>query len=87
MPFDQFTEVLRVAFDDGGASGLHRGTLGVARVAALAGAERRTFLDTVARPRLDTLRRSPPTGPAVDRRCRLAVVRLACRLAENSVRA
>jgi tagatose-1,6-bisphosphate aldolase len=55
VPFDQFTEVLRVAFDDGGASGFIAGRSVWRESLALRGAERATFLDTVARPRLDTL--------------------------------
>ena len=55
VPFDQFTEVLRVAFDDGGASGFIAGRSVWRESLALSGAERTTFLDTVARPRLDTL--------------------------------
>jgi tagatose-1,6-bisphosphate aldolase len=55
VPFDQFTEVLRVAFDDGGASGFIAGRSVWRESLALQGAERQTFLDTVARPRLDTL--------------------------------
>ncbi len=57
VPFDQFTEVLQVAFDEGGASGLHRGSLGLARVAGRwPGPSVRSSWTTVARPRLDTLR-------------------------------
>jgi tagatose-1,6-bisphosphate aldolase len=55
VPFDQFTEVLRVAFDDGGASGFIAGRSVWRESLALKGAERDTFLDTIARPRLDTL--------------------------------
>jgi tagatose-1,6-bisphosphate aldolase len=57
VPFDQFTEVLRVAFDDGGASGFIAGRSVWRESLALQGAERQKFLDTVARPRLDTLQR------------------------------
>lgn len=56
VPFDQFTEVLQVAFDDGGASGFIAGRSVWRESLALSGPERQTFLDTVARPRLDTLR-------------------------------
>ena len=55
MPFDQFTEVLQVAFDDGGASGFIAGRSVWRESLPLQGAERQQFLDTVARPRLDTL--------------------------------
>jgi tagatose-1,6-bisphosphate aldolase len=55
VPFDEFTEVLRVAFDDGGASGFIAGRSVWRESLALQGSDRTTFLDTVARPRLDTL--------------------------------
>jgi tagatose-1,6-bisphosphate aldolase len=55
VPFEQFTDVLRVAFDEGGASGFIAGRSVWRESLALEGAERQTFLDTVARPRLDTL--------------------------------
>jgi tagatose-1,6-bisphosphate aldolase len=55
VPFEQFTDVLRVAFDDGGASGFIAGRSVWRESLALQGAERQVFLDTVARPRLDTL--------------------------------
>jgi tagatose-1,6-bisphosphate aldolase len=55
VPFDQFTDVLRVAFDDGGASGFIAGRSVWRESLALRGAERQAFLDTVAHPRLDTL--------------------------------
>jgi tagatose-1,6-bisphosphate aldolase len=56
VPFDQFTEVLRIAFDDGGASGFIAGRSVWRESLPLAGQARQEFLDTVARPRLDTLR-------------------------------
>ena len=56
VPFDRFTEVLQVAFDDGGASGFIAGRSVWRESLPLAGAARQEFLDTVARPRLDTLR-------------------------------
>jgi tagatose 1,6-diphosphate aldolase/sulfofructosephosphate aldolase len=56
VPFDRFTEVLQVAFDDGGASGFIAGRSVWRESLALEGRERQAFLDTVARPRLDTLR-------------------------------
>jgi tagatose-1,6-bisphosphate aldolase len=56
VPFDQFTEVLQVAFDVGGASGFIAGRSVWRESLALGGAERQVFLDSVARPRLDTLR-------------------------------
>jgi tagatose 1,6-diphosphate aldolase/sulfofructosephosphate aldolase len=56
VPFDQFTEVLRVAFDDGGASGFIAGRSVWRESLPLAGPARQEFLDTIALPRLDTLR-------------------------------
>ena len=56
VPFAEFTEVLRVAFDDGGASGFIAGRSVWRESLPLAGAERQAFLNAVARPRLDTLR-------------------------------
>jgi tagatose-1,6-bisphosphate aldolase len=56
VPFDHFTEVLQVAFDDGGASGFIAGRSVWRESLPLAGQARQQFLDTVARPRLDTLR-------------------------------
>ena len=55
VPFDQFTEVLKVAFDDGGASGFIAGRSVWRESLPLAGADRASFLDTVARDRLATL--------------------------------
>lgn len=70
VPFDDFTEVLRVAFDDGGASGFIAGRSVWRESLPLAGRARQEFLDTVARPRLETLRtvaadRARPWGEAV----------------------
>jgi tagatose-1,6-bisphosphate aldolase len=56
VPFEEFTDVLRVAFEDGGASGFIAGRSVWRESLALTGRERQDFLDTVARPRLDTLR-------------------------------
>jgi tagatose-1,6-bisphosphate aldolase len=56
VPFDEFTKVLQVAFDEGGASGFIAGRSVWRESLALEGHERQVFLDTVARPRLDTLR-------------------------------
>jgi tagatose-1,6-bisphosphate aldolase len=56
VPFDQFTEVLRVAFDDGGASGFIAGRSVWQESVALGEAERQIFLNTQARSRLDALR-------------------------------
>jgi tagatose 1,6-diphosphate aldolase/sulfofructosephosphate aldolase len=55
VPFDQFTEVLRIAFDDGGASGFIAGRSVWRESLPLHGAARQEFLETVARPRLATL--------------------------------
>lgn len=55
VPFDRFTDVLRVAFDDGGASGFIAGRSVWRESLPLAGEQRRTFLDTVARQRLEVL--------------------------------
>jgi tagatose-1,6-bisphosphate aldolase len=73
VPFDQFTDVLRVAFDDGGASGFIAGRSVWRESLALGEAERQIFLDAVARPRLDTLRavatdRARPWPEAADHR-------------------
>ena len=55
VPFDQFTEVLKVAFDEGGASGFIAGRSVWRESLPLTGPERASFLDTVARDRLATL--------------------------------
>jgi tagatose-1,6-bisphosphate aldolase len=55
VPFDRFTEVLQVAFDEGGASGFIAGRSVWREALPLAGQRRREFLDTVARGRLETL--------------------------------
>jgi len=64
VPFDQFTEVLRVSFDEGGASGFIAGRSVWRESLPLVGAERQEFLETVARPRLEQLR-AVATGSAV----------------------
>jgi tagatose 1,6-diphosphate aldolase/sulfofructosephosphate aldolase len=56
VPFDDFTAVLKVAFDEGGASGFIAGRSVWRESLPLSGAERQDFLDTVARPRLAALR-------------------------------
>ena len=56
VPFDDFTTVLKVAFDDGGASGFIAGRSVWRESLPLSGVERQEFLETVARPRLDALR-------------------------------
>lgn len=55
VPFDQFTEVLQVAFDEGGASGFIAGRSVWKESIGLGGLERERFLAEVARPRLDRL--------------------------------
>ena len=52
VPFDEFTKVMRIAFDEGGASGFIAGRSVWRESLALAGAERQAFLTDVARPRL-----------------------------------
>ncbi|HEX4252651.1 MAG TPA: hypothetical protein VH008_32615 [Pseudonocardia sp.] len=56
VPFAEFTEVLKVAFDEGGASGFIAGRSVWRESLALSGARRQEFLTGVARPRLDALR-------------------------------
>jgi tagatose-1,6-bisphosphate aldolase len=56
VPFDDFTAVLEVAFDEGGASGFIAGRSVWRESLALAGPARQEFLETVARPRLDAVR-------------------------------
>lgn len=56
VPFADFTEVLKVAFDDGGASGFIAGRSVWRESLALSGPQRQEFLATVALPRLDALR-------------------------------
>lgn len=56
VPFEQFTEVLTIAFDEGGASGFIAGRSVWRESLSLRGADRTTFLTTVAQYRLDTLR-------------------------------
>jgi tagatose-1,6-bisphosphate aldolase len=56
VPFADFTEVLEVAFDDGGASGFIAGRSVWRESLALSGPQRQEFLSTVALPRLDALR-------------------------------
>jgi tagatose-1,6-bisphosphate aldolase len=62
VPFEEFSEVLKVAFDEGGASGFIAGRSVWREALPLTGVERQQFLETVARPRLDAL-----TSVAADR--------------------
>jgi tagatose-1,6-bisphosphate aldolase len=55
VPFEEFTEVLKIAFDDGGASGFIAGRSIWRESLRLSGAGRQDFLNTVARTRLDAL--------------------------------
>jgi tagatose-1,6-bisphosphate aldolase len=55
VPFEQFSDVLKIAFDEGGASGFIAGRSIWREALPLTGEERQRFLDTVARPRLDEL--------------------------------
>ena len=55
VPFAQFSDVLKIAFDEGGASGFIAGRSIWREALPLRGVERQRFLDTVARPRLDDL--------------------------------
>jgi tagatose-1,6-bisphosphate aldolase len=55
VPFEQFSDVLKIAFDEGGASGFIAGRSIWREALPLNGMERQGFLDSVARPRLDDL--------------------------------
>jgi tagatose-1,6-bisphosphate aldolase len=55
VPFEQFSDVLKIAFDEGGASGFIAGRSVWREALPLKGVERQRFLDNVARPRLDDL--------------------------------
>ena len=55
VPFDQFTGIIKIAADEGGASGFIAGRSVWREVVSLAGRDREEFLATVARPRLDRL--------------------------------
>jgi tagatose-1,6-bisphosphate aldolase len=55
VPFQQFGDVLKVAFDEGGASGFIAGRSVWREALGLESTDRQTFLDTVARPRLDAM--------------------------------
>ena len=55
VPFDQFTGTIKIAADEGGASGFIAGRSVWREVVSLAGRDREEFLTTVARPRLDRL--------------------------------
>ena len=55
VPFDQFTDIIRIAAEEGGASGFIAGRSVWREVVGLAGQERQEFLTSVALPRLDRL--------------------------------
>jgi tagatose-1,6-bisphosphate aldolase len=55
VPFDDFTEVMKIAFDEGGASGFIAGRSVWRESLPLTGPDRETFLREVARPRLERL--------------------------------
>jgi sulfofructosephosphate aldolase len=55
VPFDDFTQVLQVAFDEGGASGFIAGRSVWREALPLTGNGRQRFLADVARPRLEQL--------------------------------
>lgn len=55
VPFAEFSQAMRVAFDDGGASGFIAGRSVWREAVELDGAARQEFLTTVARPRLEEL--------------------------------
>jgi tagatose-1,6-bisphosphate aldolase len=55
VPFDDFTKVLQIAFDEGGASGFIAGRSVWRESLPLSGADRERFLADVARPRLERL--------------------------------
>jgi tagatose-1,6-bisphosphate aldolase len=62
VPFDEFTEVLRIAFDEGGASGFIAGRSVWRESLALTGPQRQDFLSEIARPRLEQLVRVASSG-------------------------
>jgi tagatose-1,6-bisphosphate aldolase len=55
VPFDEFTQVLQIAFDEGGASGFIAGRSVWREALPLIGNDRQRFLADVARPRLEQL--------------------------------
>ena len=55
VPFEQFSDVLKIAFDEGGASGFIAGRSIWREALPLSGEERQRFLNNIARPRLDDL--------------------------------
>jgi tagatose-1,6-bisphosphate aldolase len=55
VPFDQFTDIIQIAAEEGGASGFIAGRSVWREVVSLAGQQRQEFLTSVALPRLERL--------------------------------
>ena len=55
VPFDQFTDIIRIATEEGGASGFIAGRSVWREVVSLVGQQRQEFLTAVALPRLEKL--------------------------------
>lgn len=55
VPFAEFSQAMRIAFDEGGASGFIAGRSVWRETVELDGADRQAFLTSVARPRLEEL--------------------------------
>lgn len=55
VPFEQFTSIIQIAADEGGASGFIAGRSVWREVVSLTGPRRQEFLETVALPRLENL--------------------------------
>ena len=55
VPFEQFTDIIRIATDEGGASGFIAGRSVWREVVSLVGPQRQEFLESVALPRLERL--------------------------------
>ena len=55
VPFDQFTDIIQIAAEEGGASGFIAGRSVWREVVSLTGQQRREFLTSVALPRLERL--------------------------------
>jgi sulfofructosephosphate aldolase len=73
VPFDQFTDIIRIAADEGGASGFIAGRSVWREVVGLVGQQREEFLTSVALPRLERLvamaeRRARPWREVTDQR-------------------
>jgi tagatose-1,6-bisphosphate aldolase len=55
VPFDQFTDIIRISAEEGGASGFIAGRSVWREVVSLTGPQRQEFLTSVALPRLERL--------------------------------